>query len=62
MPEELTDLYFFMRDRLPAASDFFVSVIMFYAFASFKQIWITKYTGFVGATIESDRGSNKLAG
>ena len=32
-------------------------VIMLYIFASFKyQIWITKYTDFVEATIESGRG------
>ena len=31
-------------------------VIMFYSFASFKQIWITKYTDFVEATIESGGG------
>ena len=29
---------------------------MFYIFASFKQIWITKYTRFVEVTVESDRG------
>ena len=31
-------------------------VIMFYIFASFKQIWITKYTDLVEATIESGGG------
>ena len=31
-------------------------VIMFYIFASFKQIWISKYTDFVEATIESGEG------
>ena len=35
-------------------------VIMFYIFASFKQIWITKYTDFVEATIESGRGGRKI--
>ena len=32
---------------------------MFYIFASFKQIWITKYTRFVEVTVESDRGCKK---
>ena len=31
-------------------------VIMFYIFASFKQIWITKYTDFEEATTENGRG------
>ena len=38
----------------------FLSVVtMFYIFASFKQIWITKYTDFVEATIESGRGGGQ---
>ena len=32
---------------------------MFYIFASFKQIWITKYTCFAEVTVESDRGCKK---
>ena len=28
---------------------------MFYIFASFKQIWVTKYTRFVEVNVESDR-------
>ena len=35
---------------------FLSMVTMFYIFASFKQILITKYTDFVEATIESGRG------
>ena len=34
-------------------------VTMFYIFASFKQIWITKYTDFVEATIESVGGGGQ---
>ena len=32
---------------------------MFYIFASFKQIWITKYTRFVEVTVESDQVCKK---
>ena len=32
---------------------------MFYIFASFKQIWRKKYTGFAEVTVESDQGSKK---
>ena len=28
---------------------------MFYIFASFKQIWVTKYTRFVEVNVESER-------
>ena len=39
---------------------FFLSMVtIFYIFASFKQIWITKYTDFVKATIESGRGGGQ---
>ena len=34
-------------------------VTMFYIFASLKQIWITKYTDFVEATIASGRGGGE---
>ena len=38
---------------------------MFYIFASFKQIWITKYTRFVEVTVElkwpGDAKTNKQA-
>ena len=34
-------------------------VTMFYIFASFKQIWITKYTDFVEASITE---SNRVGG
>ena len=42
----------------PLKTLFFVNGnnIMFYIFASFKQIWISKYTDFVEATIESGGG------
>ena len=42
--EKLKDLLFYMPNWLPVFA-------MFYIFASFKQIWITKYTGFVEVTI-----------
>ena len=46
------------KSMKPFKTLFFLSmVIMLYIFASFKyQIWITKYTDFVEATIESGRG------
>ena len=34
---------------------------MFYIFASFKQIWRKKYTGFAEVTVESDQGSKKIS-
>ena len=44
--EKLKDLLWsYMPNWLP------VLFAMFYIFASFKQIWITKYTGFVEVTI-----------
>ena len=32
---------------------------MFYIFASFKQIWRKKYTGFAEVTVEIDQGTKK---
>ena len=49
---------YIFKSMKPFKTLFFLSmVIMLYIFASFKyQIWITKYTDFVEATIESGRG------
>ena len=45
----------------PLKTLFFLSMVtVFYTFASFKQIWITKYTDFVEATIESGGGGRKI--
>ena len=43
---------------------FFINVnnVLYLYFASFKQIRLFKYTGFVEVIIESDRGSKTLAG
>ena len=55
-----------MRDRLPAPSDFFWSmVIMYYFFALFKKIYIKnkiKWFQVVQITREGDRGSKTLPG
>ena len=37
-------------------------VIMFYIFASFKQIWTAEYTGLVEVMLEGDQGSKKSTG
>ena len=52
---------YIFKSMKPFKTLFFLSmVIMLYIFASFKyQIWITKYTDFVEATIESGRGGSK---
>ena len=43
---------------------FFINVnnVLYLYFASFKQLRLFKYTGFVEVIIESDRGSKALAG
>ena len=52
---------YIFKSMKPFKTLFFLSmVIMLYIFASFKyQIWITKYTDFVEATIESGRGGGE---
>ena len=45
--------------RILFFSWFLSMVTMFYNFASFKQIWTTKYIRLVEVVIESDRGSRR---
>ena len=45
--------------RILFFSWFLSMVTMFYNFASFKQIWTTKYIRLVEVMIESDRGSRR---
>ena len=40
----------------------FLSMVIFFSFASFEQFWTIKYTGLAEVMIETDRGSKKSAG
>lgn len=54
-----------MQVRLFVPTDFFfvnLNNVLYLYFASFKQVQLFKYTGFVEVIIESDRASKALAG